>query len=66
MFEVADQAVARRIVAEAVRRKLAGAIQDADAEHPVITVTHREYERDAAEMLVRSLDPTARRLDDQR
>jgi hypothetical protein len=61
VFEVSDQTVARRIVEEAARRRLAGEIQDADAARPLITITHREYERDAAEMLVRSIDPAARR-----
>jgi hypothetical protein len=62
VFEVADQTVARRIVEEGVRRKLPVTIADGDAERPIVTITHREYERDAAEMLIRSVDPTARRL----
>lgn len=64
MFEVADQTVARRIVEEGVRRKLPTKIQDPAAQRPLITITHREYERDAAEMLVRSIDPLATRHDD--
>lgn len=62
VFEVSDQTVARHIVEEAVRRRLSAKVQDTDAEKPLVTITHREYERDAAEMLVRSLDPSARRL----
>ena len=62
VFEVSDQTVARRIVEEAVRRKLACKIEGTEAARPLITITHREYERDAAEMIVRSLDPSARRL----
>jgi hypothetical protein len=62
VFEVSDQTVARLIVEEAVRRKLACKIEDPEAARPLITVTHREYERDAAEMIVRGLDPSARRL----
>jgi len=61
VFEVANQTIAARIVAEAARRNLPGEIQDPAAEHPLIVITHREYERDAAEMLVKSLDPSARR-----
>jgi hypothetical protein len=61
VFEVSDQTVARRIVEEAVRRRLPCIIQDSDADRPLITITHREYERDAAEMLVRSIDPSASR-----
>jgi hypothetical protein len=61
VFEVADQSVAQRIVEEGVRRRLPVQIQDVDAARPLVTVTHREYERDAAEMLVRSIDPEAKR-----
>lgn len=61
VFEVADPEVAQRIVDEAVRRKLPAKIHDASPARPLIIVTHREYERDAAEMLVMSLDPSARR-----
>ncbi len=61
VFEVSDQATARLIGEEAVRRGLRCDIQDPDAERPLITITHREYERDAAEMIVRSLDPAAQR-----
>jgi hypothetical protein len=65
VFEVANQTVAQNILEEAIRRKLIGEVQDAAADRPLITITHREYERDAAEMLVRSFDPTARRHSDQ-
>lgn len=61
VFEVADPEVAHRIVDEAVRRKLPAEIRDPTAARPLVVVTHREYERDAAEMLVMSLDPSASR-----
>ena len=66
VFEVSDRTVARRIGEEAVRRGLRCEIQDSDAVRPLITITHREYERDAAEMIVRSLDPSAERQLDTR
>jgi hypothetical protein len=66
VFEVSDTTAARLIGAEAVRRGLRYEIEDGDAVRPRITITHREYERDAAEMIVRSVDPTAQRhLDTQ-
>jgi hypothetical protein len=61
VFEVSDQTTARRIGEEAARRGLRCDIQDSNAVRPLITITHREYERDAAEMIVRSLDPSAQR-----
>lgn len=61
VFEVADPEVAQRIVDESVRRKLRATIRDATAGRPLVIVTHREYERDAAEMMVMSVDPSARR-----
>jgi hypothetical protein len=61
VFEVVDQAAARRIVDEGVRRRLPATIQDVQAARPLVTISHREYERDAAEMLVRSIDPDAKR-----
>jgi hypothetical protein len=61
VFEVSDTTAARLIGEEAVRRGLRYEIQAGDAVRPLITITHREYERDAAEMIVRSVDPTAER-----
>jgi hypothetical protein len=66
VFEVSDQTAARRIGEEAVRRGLRYQIEDLEAVRPLITITHREYERDAAEMIVLSVDPAARRTTDTR
>ena len=63
VFEVADSEVAQRIVAAAKLRRLPCEIQDAGPGRPLVIVTHREYERDAAEMVVKAIDPTARRVE---